>query len=89
MATINIEEFTKISKKQAEDQAELYAKKREVERAEDFLKFTELIEKSVDSKIISALAPVMEKQNDFENKTTTAHCALQNKTTNKDMDALS
>jgi hypothetical protein len=34
MSSINIEEFTKISKKQAEDQAELYAKRREVERDE-------------------------------------------------------
>ena len=72
MSSINIEEFTKISKKQAEDQAELYAKRREVERDEDLKKFSELIEKCVDTKISSALAPVIEKHNELENKTSKA-----------------
>ena len=35
-------------------------------------KFSELIEKCVDTKINSALAPVIEKHNDLENKTSKA-----------------
>ena len=69
MSSINIEEFAKISKQQAQEQAELYDQKRKAERSEDLQKFSEIIEKCVESKIESAINPVIERQNDLEKKT--------------------
>ena len=65
MATINLDDFAKISKQQAQEQAELYDRKREIERSEDLKKFSEIIEKCVESKIEIAINPVISRQNEL------------------------
>ena len=90
MTSIDLEEFRKISKQQAQEfsdisrqqameTAELYAKKRAEERSEDIQKFSELIENCVQSKIDTALKPVIEKQNVLEEKTSRAINELTDK----------
>ena len=48
------QEFTDISRQQAMETTEFYAKKREEERSEDLQKFSELIENCVQCKIAEA-----------------------------------
>ena len=69
MSSINLDDFTKISKQQAQEQAELYDQKRKAERSEDLQKFSDMIEKCVESQIDSAINPVIERQNELEKKT--------------------
>ena len=72
-------EFTNISRQQAQEQAELYAKKRHEERSEDLQKFTQLIENCVQTKVDTALNPVIERHNALEENTTKAISDLSRK----------
>ena len=65
MATLTLEDFMRISR----EQTEIYAKQRAEERSEDLNKFTDILENCVQIKIDSALNPVIDRQNQFEEKT--------------------
>ena len=63
------QEQAEISRQLAKEQADISTKQRQLERSEDLVKYTEVIEKCIDSKIESALNPVKEKQNNLERET--------------------
>ena len=70
--SLTLEDIIRVSREQAKEQADLYARQRAEERSEDLGRLSTMIENTVKTKIDQALNPVIDHQNKFEEKTNKA-----------------